>query len=324
MKTFADIISEGYTYPDIIPDDLQAVIYDWYKYRNVCDDEKFGDFFTRLLYRDYNQYDQLLRIEAGVSQYDWLVTKYHELQRQTTGTETSTGETTKQSENGQTVNDNILYTDIKTRGVSSQGSDTDSENKTVTIDGDEHTITDIDTETTDNIDTTIDRTNSTDTKTMAKDTPMSIEYAGATGIPSALDWRTASAQGEESQTGTSQDVTDTDRTITGTDDRDVRKTTDRTDETTRTASGTDAHGETESVSNIRTGENGRTIAGTGSETDTVTGETENEATIREIMTGHDGQIANILERAKQYIITTNAWEWLAGQIDTVFMGVYDV
>lgn len=98
-------------YPTTIPDALQEALLEWYQYREVADDEKFETWYLRHLNRDYPRYAQILRIEAGVSQYDWLVQNYKEqqhyytgqtqeetnrtLDRETLGTATDTGNTSK-------------------------------------------------------------------------------------------------------------------------------------------------------------------------------------------------------------------------------------
>lgn len=59
---------------------LQQTIYDWFQFRPVCDNDKFNIFFNRVLNRDMGRYNELLRIQPGISNYDWLVTKYQETQ----------------------------------------------------------------------------------------------------------------------------------------------------------------------------------------------------------------------------------------------------
>ncbi len=87
-KTLNDIIEAGYTYPEYVETAQQTVINSWFGDRIVCDDDKFPVYFNRVLARDYNRYTQLLRIEPGVSQFDWLVQHYTETLRQTSDTDT--------------------------------------------------------------------------------------------------------------------------------------------------------------------------------------------------------------------------------------------
>lgn len=67
---------------DLTGDALNQTIYDWYKYRylSFVDTDKFRDIFRRTISVSLPRYEQLLRIEPGVSEYDWLVGLYRERQ----------------------------------------------------------------------------------------------------------------------------------------------------------------------------------------------------------------------------------------------------
>lgn len=60
---------------------LKQSLFDWFQFREVCDDDKFNVFYTRLIKNHLNKYQQLLRIEPGISSFDWLVQTYHENQK---------------------------------------------------------------------------------------------------------------------------------------------------------------------------------------------------------------------------------------------------
>lgn len=66
---------------------VQQAVYEWYKYRYIgfSDQEKFLDILRRNVAINYPIYQQKLRIEPGISQYDWLVQSYHERQLKTKG-----------------------------------------------------------------------------------------------------------------------------------------------------------------------------------------------------------------------------------------------
>lgn len=87
--TFEDYINGDYNFvwPDIVSNDtvVQNVISDWFGLRIVPDTEKFQRFFNRKLEECYPYYQQLLRIDPTISNFDWLVENY--LERQTVGTE---------------------------------------------------------------------------------------------------------------------------------------------------------------------------------------------------------------------------------------------
>lgn len=348
--TFSDIITNGYTYPSAVSEDLQAVIYDWYKNRYVCDDDNFSDYFTRLLNRDMARYNQLLRIEPGYAEYDWAVTSYRERQVKESGsgetsqstnmTKTSTPDRTETTKHtgtnavAQAYDSNYKHTGTATdktaygQSLSHTGNDKIDNTGTVTDSG-SRTVSD---------DTTVTTTG--DSRTMSRTAPMSAEYSSTgnsgrdSSLPSGLSWSTASSQAEtdskQSQT-TDDDISETTGN-TRTDNTsqtttyDSRDTKGGADTLTKTNDLTDAHTGTDTETSTYNDSIVKTITGgdTDAETGTITGTSANENLTREIFTGRDGQLARIMDFAKGFIIGTNAWEWLASEIDTVFMGVYDV
>lgn len=216
-KLFSDILEEGYTYPDFIPQALQEVINSWYQFRNVCDDKKFAAMFDRILKRDYDRYDQLLRIDPTVSSYDWLVQVYRErlLERENTGstTENTAGSVTDTTTYGHTIGTTGRGTDTEQTvyGHAISGQNTNDTQTTKTLNTTKQS--DIDDSETDSLrttgqnvtsisgstDTTEHGANYTDTnsqKTMGKDMPYSNSYASTSGIPGSLDWSNPSTQAE--------------------------------------------------------------------------------------------------------------------------------
>lgn len=341
-KTFSQIIDEGYQYPEIIPEDLQEVIYDWYQYRHVCDDDKFTVFFDRLLKKEYHHYYQLLRIEPGIAEYDWLVSQYKELQRENTDSKTNTQsvEGTIETSESSTVDEDI--TNTTTHNTTDTGTvtrDNDLEtNVTETITRDdtrtidrEDTGTNSRTDVTDN-DTT--NTSLTDGKGLTRSLPMSASQIGidSDGNISSLDWGTASGQTQETNKQNSTGTSDTTLTSTGSDsiisagtdvlDSDESRTKREvldggyTDTSTKSKTGTETNVTDGTTTGSKTGS-------TEKSEDTTTTET-GTGRIREIMTGRNDQIALVMENAKAFIESTDAWEWLESRIDTVFMGVYEV
>lgn len=223
MKTYAEVIEEGVIeFSDRISEALQQAIYDWFQFREVCDDEKFPVFFTRVLNRDYDQYEQLLRIEPGVSSYDWLVQEYRELQNYLNGKlerdiaiDTVRGtEDSHTTEYGKSVthsgghsitdgttvvNGSDAMTDTRQKVTSGGWTDTNTDGRTITDTQNLQTIGN------DDSTTTTRGWNSTNQKQLSKQNPMSISYAGGVAEPAAsgtqvnaggsLDWTTATAQG---------------------------------------------------------------------------------------------------------------------------------
>lgn len=359
----------------------------------------------RILKRDYQRYNQILRIEAGVSQYDWLVQNYRErqayihdigetsgsgsvngttsgsLSRTTGGTTTTnhTGTVTDKTDfgkvidntgtvkNEQTRTPNITENIVKDYEKTTNGGYTDTQK-------DGRTITDTrDTQTIGGDDSTQKSTswNTINHKELAKANPMSIEYgsgiveptpsasaedAGATS-GGTLSWASPSSQSAQMGLDHSgQVVTDhqghiqdqTTHTVTGGDLETTRDYDDLKDEiddtTTKTTTGTEKNDATR-TDNLKQTNSGSDTAtktlnttdattnsgtitdmtgGTTSQTTTTTGGSENEGLVQEIYTGRNDDPATILKKAAQYILTTDAFEWLTRRLDICFLGVYDI
>lgn len=91
---------------------VQGAVYDWFKYRYIGfeNTSKFLDILQRNVKINYPIYRQKLRIEPGVSQYDWLVSSYHEMQHKSNGTTNGTAT----HKGTQTTAGSINGTDIRT------------------------------------------------------------------------------------------------------------------------------------------------------------------------------------------------------------------
>lgn len=217
-------------YPAEIPETLQAAIFEWYQFREVADNIKTPVYINRILKRDYPRYNQILRVEAGVSEYDWLVQNYRERQtynheigensstqniegsnsQDTTNgagktvTTRHTGTITDALQHGHVVDNTGTVGNIKnfTPGVTETKTDT-TQNITsggyadTTADG--RIITDTrDTQTIGADDSTTERTgwNTTNQKQLQKNNPMSISYGS--GVSEAVAGQNASGAGANS------------------------------------------------------------------------------------------------------------------------------
>lgn len=365
MKTYAEVIEEGVIeFSDRISETLQQALYDWFQYREVCDDEKFPVFFTRLLNRDYDQYEQILRIEPGVANYDWLVQEYRELQNYVNGQiekngsseVVNSGENTHTTEYGKTVthsgghsitdgttvvNGSDATTDTRQKVTSGGWTDTNTDGRTIT---DTQNIQTIDN---DDSMTTTRGWNSTNQKQLQKQNPMSISYAGGVAEPAtsgtevnaggALDWTTATAQGanfgrddngeevvnhqghiqtqnQRQTTGTNQDVRAY-NSLTEANSGGVTHTINKTE--TRNYEDVDTLELTDGGSDTLTDTMGVSVNGTTSDT------VSDERLQQQIYTGRHEDPAAILKRAANFILHTNAFEWLQNQLEVCFMGIYD-
>ena len=294
----------------------------------------------------YGRYNQLLRIQPGISDYDWLVQTYREMQntKSESGSSSKTNsvdKTTSVTESGTNGNTRTMNTtdvtdkdttDSKTHGgtltTATTYGKTSSNSGTVTNEGDR-------TET-GSISDSGSNSNSSDQMTLGKANPQSISYSGATsGMPNGLDWTYPGSQGEQKVTAsgtdsntrtfnnhkTTDDFTQTDtrsNTLGGTD------RTVQTDARTESGAGTEDSSVRHTGTITDAGTNSATKSGTegieGEETTATTG----SSTDRTIEAGRNVDIATLLTNAKQFIITTTAWSWLKEQLEPCFMGVYDI
>lgn len=154
---------------DVSDETVEKGIEDWFKYRYIGfeNENKFLDILRRNVAINYPMYEQKLRIEPGVSEYDWLVQTYRERQLKTNGSsentrihgdDTST-RTATTSENGttaygKTATTTHTGTDTGTHTGTDTRNDTanDTANHTGTV-GSTHTGTEQNNGTTKNIST---------------------------------------------------------------------------------------------------------------------------------------------------------------------------
>lgn len=104
------------TYPQTVDKALQQTIFDWFQYRSVCDNERFNTYFNRVLNRDIGRYNELLRIQPGVAQYDWLVEEYLESER------------THEGSNSGNTSNNSTTTNVTNNVTNTSSSNTDTTN----------------------------------------------------------------------------------------------------------------------------------------------------------------------------------------------------
>lgn len=335
---------------DISDETVEQACADWFKYRYLGFEnvDKFTDIFRRNVSVLYPIYKEKLRIQPGVSQYDWLVTTYRERQLKTTGNNENT---TTYNTNTATI-ENGSNTDTKTGNVIVTNGGTTIDTKTGSV-----SETKVDGKHTTEVSPHVSRvsTNGGHVSNWSGDTsvqavnPMSKSYSDFTtntdgdieetgvaysraynGLPKKLDWATLSQQG---QTG-HRDYNVDKRTVTesykyGSDGRgdvtvtegdaaspDSRSTTYNSvkdlhaiDTTTTTQDTT-----TDTSKNSKNG----TVTHTG--TDSVVD--TNDRTDREQVTGRDGDIGELLRKATDFIERSSAWIWLREQLDCCFYPGY--
>ena len=359
-KTLAQIIEEGYRYPDYIPESLQQTINDWYALRNVVDDEKFPRYFNRVLGRDYHRYNELLRIEAGMGEldgtaYDWLVNSYLEKEVVTDTSSTKDGTVTEKMTGKVTDTftptvekviemsgeDNYGKTETVNRGFKRINSGTDQTTvnygRTDTTEGTGHennaTSNDAIATATAKATPASVLTNSYNTGNNGEayatsdSNQISVEMGDMDVWDSELASPTSISQGVDhslTQTGIARDTYNT-NTASGSDVNSLQHghVVADTDNGTTKQGGKDTKSSTTIESYL--GDN-VTEKDYNTTNKTTNDSVENGNSItREIYTGRNGEnMATALEKAKNYIQTTSAWEWLSKQLEPCFMAVYDI
>lgn len=335
---------------------MQATINEWFDLRNVCSDENFTVFFQRVLKRDYLRYTQLLRVEPGVAQYDWLVQNYRERKLDLSRSDSRTIEFTKggtvqnsvEKEGSSSMTDNTSEqtsgTSGNTRTFDTEDTTSQTSSGTRTIDrdtvrGDQTTDTVADSGTSTGTSSSSDVT---DHAGLQKAAPMSVEYTtlvgGVTQQLPPLSWASATSQEQDGTTATSSssDSTTSNSSSQRAGTLDSTVADDTSEATSGTLSGTlNKDGtitDAGTTSGTKTGNGSHTGSTTEQETGTTTYNTEDStsdssegaSTSKEISTGRVSDPAEILQKAVAFIEATNAFEWLKNQLEPCFIGVYDI
>lgn len=339
-------------------------IYDWFRFRTICDDERFDVFYGRQLELVLPRYYKLLRLET--TDFDALVSVYRERQVSDSRTSSETSETTETHTGTET--DAYTSSVIRTPDLTEAASGTLSEESTRTPDITvaESSSTSNETERTPNLTVQDSGSNTSTTETdtsstsssesegesdnvnrsVSKQNPQSISYAAATAgeIPT-LDWQypTTQAQSdahntnssESSGSNTSSSDSETNGTTTNT------QTTTGTDTTESTGSASNTQHTTGTEENERESNTQNIVTNTGTETiseasnDTkgkslsIDGDVDksnsSEGLRQEIYTGRDGLTPQeALREAMSYVKISSAFEWLKENLEIVFVSVYDI
>lgn len=346
------------TYPEIVDAPTKDLIFDWFQYREVCDNDKFNTFFNRTLNASMRKYKQLLRIqpgeivlfEDGVSRtvtYDWLVETYRELQsigiEEGVLTETSDGQIAIGREGSKTLSSTSTMTGTDITDRDRTTSDTESGSSATTT-ADEtaraSATANSDTQTrnlagTSSTSDKHDSQNDVVHQNLGKAAPQSVSYAGSSGFPNAFDWTYPGSQ-EEDRTTTIDDTTDASGTAT-TDTGTISSASNGSvsdsaisngaaaTSTEKTGSGTD--NEDVTFATARQTTDGSTEGYTDGETHTNTGSKANmssrDTDNREREQGRTTSIAELLQGAKDFILGSSAWDYLYSQLDKCFMAIYN-
>lgn len=359
QPTYKEMIdADKVEFPSTVDDPTKALIYDFFKYREVCDEEQFPTFFFRTLSVSMRKYNEMLAIEPGqpygqdgkVVKYDWLIQNYREhiTKTQSNGSTTRIVNGSSSGESSNTLTDRSTVTMygadqentgvIKLETILDNETESGNRNASTTEVSQSSSDTDYESHTDSDTDTTGSTTNesSSNSKSLAKADPQSVSYAAATsGMPTALDWSYPGSQAEgadtSSDSGTSSSSSDTNTDTSGSTDTDISasRQSGSMESNDRTKAGSREDNGTEETNRMfgtqRTTENGGNKteeSSNSSETETTEdGSSTSAGTTTEQEQGRGVDIATLLSGAKSFILGSSAWDYLYGQIDKCFQGV---
>lgn len=282
--------------------DTQNLIRDWFYYRNISesDEDKWLWFFHRQLNEHYPRY--LLLLADELTEMPELVDFKEHI--------------TRQIQEGGSIQD-VLNTITALTGTSSETIDRDVTGTDTTSD---RRVVDRDTSSADSgTESTTHTGTSTQNQTadathveMARGLPQSASYSTTAGTLPALDWSTASSQGQtKDNQGTHQ------RTDNLTDGTTFGKHNTGTEDVTETNNGT--YGTVLADDTSRSGSKSSSESKTGTVTKNI--DKKNAEVVKDEKT----TVFETELRTKiwYYIEHHCAWEWFKRQIEEVFMGVYE-
>lgn len=301
-----------------IPQTVQDNLLEWFFDRQVCDNEKFVRYFRREIAMLQHQFNEYLRVET--CEFDPMVGQYLERELRDKRLSEGVGETTSEGTNkaqnhgGATTTTTHGMTTTTTNNLN----DTVTSNNTQTNDLMQRATG----EATHGGTVKVDGGSTDDSSSLDGNTPDSATYGSAEGgVMPALNWEYTSGQQQSHSEGTNNSLTTNNLTDT------TDTTTKNTGTVTTTGGGSTKHEGTVTVGN--TGTDNVTVENNGG-TDTTTNNQQNTTTkdsseglTRERTTGRGEAPQDMLNRARNYILKTNAFAWFVDKLDKCFFQVYD-
>ena len=320
-----------------IDEATQQNIYNWFQFRYLCDNSRFLAYFQRQVLLYQMQYLSYLRVET--TEIDPMVADYMERQilrdgstvAKTTGTDTTTGS------NNSTDSTEYSGSDVTAFETERNGNSEGTTNGTTTTTNSGSDVTTVEygkTSNTNNESTTANEatsSDSSDNQGMTGQTPDSSVYP-ASGFPENLQWQYASTQAQNKVTGehseNSESTVNGSTTVTegGSDDTTLTHGLKSEVVTTGNTTGTDSVSGTDTT----TVQHGQKVANTvtGDSSSSVEHNTSVDTTVnddtRERYSGRHESPQDLLDRARSYILNTNAFKWFIEKLDPCFLAFYEV
>lgn len=315
----------------------QQNIYMWFYSRKLCIDDfkEFERYFKVALLRCQSQYLGYLRVET--TQFDPMVQKYMERLIEGLGTTANTTDVTATG-GGSSTTETDVTTGDKTTKTDVISSTTTTDEKTSQKTSNEHndvTTASGKTESTRNgtgTTTVSARTlevSDSSVKALRGELPRSTTYGN--GIPARLDWTMTTTQDESFTDNSTNTTTDSETDVTSRDTQDI-ETNDRTSvvgDYTTTVTGTRDNAVQETARNTSetekdgTGFTKAVTTNTNNTTQGTTAEGKNTSETKERYAGRDEAPQDLLDRARNYILKTNAFDWLTSKLEVAFMSTFE-
>lgn len=347
MKTYAEIV-DSITLTPIIDEPTKQLIYDWFQFREVWDDEKFEATFNRQINRDYKAYLEMLRVQPGYAKYDWLVMNYNEhlIEKENskemilynTGSSSQTGTTgttaTTQSDTTQTIGKDTTTVDASGQNDKTYDNDTTKTSKLGQVRNDQKTTTETPDNTTvswdDNYGVNAQKNSPMDagdirlgSKSFTGDSRSmdTITPVGETSVVSAIGQQSGASRHETKNTG--ENVT-TEFTIHNFDDGQDTETIDDHGVSTETNSNNSTtemtYGNRTSANTVTDSTNVETEGTISSFSEGTSNESGNEV-IKERYTGRTASPQTLMTEAVAFISSSIAWEWFYERLEPCFISI---
>lgn len=291
--------SKHYVMGDILDEATQNELIDYFYYRYICDEEeKFIRFIHRNQRQLKRQYENMLRVET--IDFDPMVTRY--LEKQQIGTINKRGTSITDYDEVYSKRKDRALTESETINTQNQGSGSSDNTRTLNTDG-----------TTTYTDNTQKSGTSNDSRA-SKDINAQFAQANMGNLsidPNVVDvnYATSSQNHKDIGSGSTSDTSQS--TGNGT-------TTDRG---TISDDGESSFSETglKTKNGNKGGHETETLTKDGGKTTTDTGNQSTDEKTR--LTGRENYSpAQLLEAARDYISTTNAFLWLVSKLEICFIG----
>lgn len=284
----------------ILDNATSDAIYDYFYYRYINDNERFLKYFQRNMKMYKNQYNNLLRNEN--IQFDPMVTRYLERQiiGKTTNTDTSN---VSLSRNGNTLTNNGGTITVKTDSVNTGTGSVNEQGNTGY---------------TDNLNGNVQNTHTGNenhqdrTRNILSVFPQANVGSNTSGtLDDNVAYNYATQMTDNKNKGDKQD-TSTDNTVHSDTNTGTTNSSNNTNSSTRSViDGTQ----------LQTNNNNETKQQTESGTTNTTNSGEQNSNVKERLSGRENiDSAILLEHARDYIATTNAFRWLISKLEKCFIG----